>query len=217
MYRSIDCYIYEITICQKKILLRNSLLTCEVTNCIFFSFIPSTDIIRDIFEWLQVHFMSPKFMLISHMYVFVQKCHSTTPWAFPIYARPSIKCANFCPSTQNAMNKVSRWCWWQFSWAFPHKSVMQYTQYMYICVIIITILNVISTTTCVTNCVYLTYHGLHFSNDLWPKLSSLCSFLNLSYNFVCVMSRKFLMWGSRSLKPILNFSTSFWFDEGLLL
>ena len=61
-----------------------------MTNCIFFYFIPSTDIIRDIFEWLQVHFMSPKFMLIDDMYAFVQKCHSTTPWACPIYARPLI-------------------------------------------------------------------------------------------------------------------------------
>ena len=66
-------------------------------------------------------------------------------------------------------------------------------------------------------CVYLTYHGLHFSKDIWPKLSSLCSCLNLSYNSVCVMSRKCLMWGSRSLEPLLNFSTCFWLDEGLLL
>ena len=33
-------------------------------------------------------------------------------------------------------------------------SVIRNTQYMYICVIIITILNVISTTICVTSCVY---------------------------------------------------------------
>ena len=63
----------------------------------------------------------------------------------------------------------------------------------------------------------LTYHGFHFSKDLWPKLSLLCSCLNLSYNSVCVMSRKCLMWASWSLEPLLNFSTSFWLDEGLLL
>ena len=188
-----------------------------MTNYIFFSFIPSIDIIRDIFEWLQVHFIFPKFMLISDMYAFFQKIHSTTPWACTIYARTLIKCATFYPSTQNDMDKVSRWCLCQCSWAFMHKSVMQYMQYMHICVIIIIVLNVISTTTCVTSCVYFKYHGFHFSKDLWPKLSSLCSCLNLSYNFVCVMSRKCLMWGSQSLEPILNFSTSFWLDEGLLL
>ena len=37
----------------------------------FFPFILSIDIIHDIFEWLQVHFMSPKFMLIGDMYAFV--------------------------------------------------------------------------------------------------------------------------------------------------
>ena len=63
----------------------------------------------------------------------------------------------------------------------------------------------------------LTYHGLHFSKYLWPKLSSLCSCLNLSYNYVCVMWIKCLMLGSRSLETLLNFSTSFWLDEGLLL
>ena len=93
---------------------------------------------------------------------------------------------------------------------------MQNTQYMYICVIIISILNVISTTTCVMSLFILTYHGFHFLKDLWPKLSSLCSCLNLWYNYVCVMSRKCLMWGSRSLEPLLNFSTSFWLD-GILL
>ena len=62
----------------------------------------------------------------------------------------------------------------------------------------------------------LTYHGFNFSKDLWPKLSSLCSCLNLSYNSICVMSLKFLIWGSRSLEPLLNFSTSFWLDEGIL-
>ena len=139
---------------KKKILFKKSLLTWEVTNYIFFSFIPSVDIIRDIFEWLQVHFMSPKFMFIGDMYAFVQKCHSTTPWAHPIYARPLIKCATLCPSTQDAMDKLSRWCWWQCSSAFLHKSVMQNTQYMYICIIIISVLNVISTTTCATSCVY---------------------------------------------------------------
>ena len=121
---------------------------------VFFSFIPSTDIIRDIFEWVQVHFMSPKFMLISDMYAFFQKCHSTTPWACPIYARPLIKCETFCPSMQDDTNKLSRCCQWQCSWSFLHKSVMQNTQYMYICVIILSVLNVISTTTCVTSCVY---------------------------------------------------------------
>ena len=121
---------------------------------VFFSFITSTNIIRDIFEWLQVHFMSPKFMLISDMYAFVQKFHSTTPWACPIYARSLIKCPTFSHSTQNAMNKVSRWCLWKCSWLLLHKSVMQYMQYMYICVIIIIVLNVVSTTTCVTSCVY---------------------------------------------------------------
>ena len=63
----------------------------------------------------------------------------------------------------------------------------------------------------------LTYHGLHFSKDLWPKLNSLCSCLNISYNYVCVMSRKCLMWGSWSLEPLLNFSTSFWLEEDLVL
>ena len=63
----------------------------------------------------------------------------------------------------------------------------------------------------------LTYHGLHFSKDRWPKLSSLCSCLNLSYNYDCVMSRKCFMWGSWSLETLLNFSTSIWLDEGLLL
>ena len=119
-----------------------------------FSFIPSSDTISAIFEWLQVHFMSPKFMLIDDMYEFIQKLHSTTPWACPIYARPLIKCATFCPSTQDAMDKLSRWCRWQCSWAFLHKSVMKNMKYMYICVIIIRVLNVILTTTCVTSCVY---------------------------------------------------------------
>ena len=120
-----------------------------MTSFIFLSFIPSTDIICDIFEWLQVHFMSPKLIPIGHMYAFVQKFHSTTSWACPIFARPLIKCATFYSSTQNDMNKFSRWCRWECSWAFLHKIVMQYTQYMYICVIILTVLNVISTTTCV--------------------------------------------------------------------
>ena len=92
--------------------------------------------------------------LISDMYAFVKKCHSTTPWACPIYTRPLIKCATFYPSTQDAMDKLSRWCEWQCSWAFLHKSVMKNTQYMLICVIRISVLNVISTTTCVTSCVY---------------------------------------------------------------
>jgi hypothetical protein len=61
-----------------------------------------------------------------------------------------------------------------------------------------------------------TYQGLHLWKYLWPKLSALCTVLNLSYNFVCVMSRKCLMWGSRSLDPLLNFSTSFWLEEGLV-
>ena len=139
---------------KKKILFRNSLLTLEVTNYISFSLIPSTDITREIFEWLQVHFMSLKFMLIGHMYAFVENFHSTTPWECPIYARPLIKCATLCPSTQNDMNKVSRWCQWQCSWAFMYKSIMQYTQYIYICVIMIILLNMILTTTCVTSCVY---------------------------------------------------------------
>ena len=124
-----------------------------MTNCIFF-FNFSINIIRDIFEWLEVHFMSLKFMLIGDMYAFVQKCYSTTPWACPIYVRPLIKFATFCPSTQDAMDKISISCRWQCSWAFLHKSVMQNMQYMYICVIIISVLNVISTTTCVTSCVY---------------------------------------------------------------
>ena len=63
----------------------------------------------------------------------------------------------------------------------------------------------------------LTYHGFHFSKDLWPKLSSLCSCLNLSYISICVMSRKLLMWCSWSLEAFLHFSTSFWLDEGILL
>lgn len=63
----------------------------------------------------------------------------------------------------------------------------------------------------------LTYQGFHFSKDLWPKLSSVCALLNLSYNFVCVMSRKWFICGSRYLEPFLNFTTSFWLEEGLLL
>ena len=47
----------------------------------------------------------------------------------------------------------------------------------------------------------LTYHGLHFLEDILPNLSSLSSRINISYNYVCVMSRKCLMWGSRSLEP----------------
>ena len=31
------------------------------------------------------------------------------------------------------------------------------------------------------------------------------------------MSRKCLMWGSQSLEPLPNFSTTFWLDEGLVL
>ena len=62
----------------------------------------------------------------------------------------------------------------------------------------------------------LTYQGLHFSKDLWPKLSSVCALLDLSYNYVCVMSRKCFICGSRSLEPFLNFTTSFWLEEGLL-
>ena len=63
----------------------------------------------------------------------------------------------------------------------------------------------------------LTYHGLVKSKDIWPKLRSLCSCLNISYNYVCVMSRKCLMWCSRSLENILNFSTYFLLDQGILL
>ena len=152
MYRSIGCYIYEVAIDEGKNTIQQLVTNLRGDQLYLFSFIPSTDIIRDIFEWLEVHFMSPKFMLIGDMYAFVQKCHST--YACPIYARPLIKCATFCPSTQNSMKKVSRWCQWKCSWAFLQKSVMQYTQYMYICVIIITVLDVKLTTTCVTSCVY---------------------------------------------------------------
>ena len=154
MYRSIGCYIYEVAIDEGKTTIQELITNLRGDQLYLFPFIPSTDIICDIFEWLQVHFISPKFMLIGDMYEFVQKIHSTTPWACPIYARPLIKCATFCPSTQNAMDKVSSWCRWKCRWVFVHKSVMQYTQYMYICVIIIILLNVISTTTCVTSCFY---------------------------------------------------------------
>ena len=63
----------------------------------------------------------------------------------------------------------------------------------------------------------LTYHGFHLLKDIWPKISSLCPCLNLSYNSICAMSRNFLMWGSQSLEPLLKFSTSFCLDEGLVL
>ena len=63
----------------------------------------------------------------------------------------------------------------------------------------------------------LTYQGLHFSKDLCPKFNCLCSFLNFSYSSICVISRRCLTCGSRSFEPILSFSTSFWFEEGLVL
>ena len=63
----------------------------------------------------------------------------------------------------------------------------------------------------------LTYQGLHFSKDLWLKLSSVWGILNLSYNYVCVMSRKYFIRASWLLGPFLNFTTSFWLEEGLLL
>ena len=123
MYISIGHYIYEVAIDEEKNTIQELVTKLRGDRLYFFSFIPSTDIIHDIFEWLQVHFMSPKFMLIGDMYAFVQKFHSTTPWACPIYARPLRKCATFCPCTQDAMDKISRWCQWQCSWAFLHKSV----------------------------------------------------------------------------------------------
>jgi hypothetical protein len=61
-----------------------------------------------------------------------------------------------------------------------------------------------------------TYQGLHLWKYLWTKLSALCIVLNLSYNFVYVISRRCLIWGSWSLYPLLNFSTSFWLEEGLV-
>ena len=94
---------------------------------------------------------------------------------------------------------------------------MQNTEYIHICVIIITIFNVILTTTSVTCCVYSNIPRLAFLKNLWPKLSSGWALLNLSYNYVCVMSRKCFICGSRSLEPFLNFTTSFWLEEGLLL
>ena len=108
MYKSISCYIYEVAIHEEKNTIQELITNLRGDQLYFFSFTPSTDIIHDIFESLQVHFISPKFMLIFHMYAFVQKFHSTTPWACPIYTSPLIKCATFYPSTQNAMNKVSR-------------------------------------------------------------------------------------------------------------
>ena len=96
MYRSIGCYIYEVAIHEEKITIQKLVTKLRGEQLYFFSFIPSIDIIRDIFHskvLLQVHFMFPKFMLIGHMYAFVQKIHSTTPWACPIYGRPLIKCA----------------------------------------------------------------------------------------------------------------------------
>ena len=61
-----------------------------------------------------------------------------------------------------------------------------------------------------------TYQGLHLWKDLWPKLSALSTILNLSYNSIHVMLRIFLIWGSWSLDPLLNFSTYFWLEEGLV-
>ena len=124
-----------------------------MTNCIFFlSFPPLISYVTylNYFKFTSCLPSSCSSMTCMHL---SKKCHSITPWACPIYARPLIKCATFCPSTQDAMDKLSRWCRWKCSWAFLHKSVMQNTQYMYICVIIISVLNVISTT-CVTSCVY---------------------------------------------------------------
>ena len=108
MYISIGCYIYEVAINEGKNTIQELISNLRGDQLYFFPFIPSTDIIHEIFERLQVHFMSPKCMLIGDMYAFVQKFHSTTPWECPIYARPLIKCLTFFPSTQNAMDKFSR-------------------------------------------------------------------------------------------------------------
>ena len=137
---------------KKKILFKNSLLTWEVATVFFF------------FHSLHRYHMWHIWMTTISPHVSQVHAHRSHVCNFSIISfhhtlgmshlcKALIKCAKFCPSTQNAMNKVSGGCWWQFSWAFLHKSVMQYTQYMYICVIVITVLNVISKMTCLMICV----------------------------------------------------------------
>ena len=71
MYRSIGCYIYEVAIDEGKSTIQELITNLRGDRLYIFHLIPSTDIICDIFEWLQVHLMSPNIMLISDMYAFV--------------------------------------------------------------------------------------------------------------------------------------------------
>lgn len=74
----------------------------------------------------------------------------------------------------------------------------------------------VSTTTCVTYYVYLNVLGPKFLKVLLDQ-SALWSVMNLSYNYIYVISRKCLMWGMWFLETILNFSASLSLKECLAL
>ena len=94
---------------------------------------------------------------------------------------------------------------------------MQNTKYIRICVIIITIFNVIVTTPSVTCCVYSNIPRLAFlKRSLAQVKLSVRSPKSLIQFFLCHVKKVFIC-GSRSLEPFLNFTTSFWLEEGLLL
>lgn len=115
------------------------------------------------------------------------------------------------------MNTVFGWCWRQYRWTFLHKSVMQNTKYIRICVIIITIFKVILPTTSVTCCVYYNIPRLAFLKRSLVQVKLCMGSPKSLIQFYLCMSRKCFICGSWFLEPFLNFTTSFLLEEGILL